>query len=82
MKTDAPVVPLYTIRHGRQFIIQFLPEVPVTVTGDPITDIETNTQQFTTAVETMVRRYPDQYFWVHNRWKTKPWCLWPRQKPR
>ncbi|MBG0780613.1 MAG: lysophospholipid acyltransferase family protein, partial [Desulfotignum balticum] len=82
MKTDAPVVPLYTIRHGRQFIIQFLPEVPVTVTGDSITDIETNTQQFTTAVETMVRQCPDQYFWVHNRWKTKPWCLWPGQDSR
>jgi KDO2-lipid IV(A) lauroyltransferase len=76
------VVPLYTIRHGRQFIIQFLPEVPVTVTGDSITDIETNTQQFTTAVETMVRQCPDQYFWVHNRWKTKPWCLWPGQDSR
>ena len=82
MKTSAPVVPLYTIRHGRQFFIRFLPEVPVTVTGDPITDIEANTQRFTSAVETMVRQCPDQYFWVHNRWKTKPWCLWPEPGSR
>ncbi|MCF8074955.1 MAG: lysophospholipid acyltransferase family protein [Desulfotignum sp.] len=82
MKTHAPVVPLYTVRHGRHFFIRFLPEVPVTVTGDAIADIEANTQGFVTAVETMVRQYPDQYFWVHNRWKTKPWCLWPKQESR
>jgi KDO2-lipid IV(A) lauroyltransferase len=82
MKTGTPVVPMYTIRYGRRFIIRFLPEVPVTITGDIISDIETNTQRFTTAVETMVRQCPDQYFWVHNRWKTKPWCMWPETKTR
>jgi Kdo2-lipid IVA lauroyltransferase/acyltransferase len=80
MKTGSPVVPMYTIRHGRQFYIEFLPEIPLAVTGDTIKDIETNTQHFTTAVETMVRKCPEQYFWVHNRWKTKPWCLWPGQR--
>ncbi|MCF8091000.1 MAG: lysophospholipid acyltransferase family protein [Desulfotignum sp.] len=78
MKTKASVVPMYTIRHGRNYHIEFLPEIPLVITGDDIKDIETNTQNFTTAVETMVRKCPDQYFWVHNRWKTKPWCLWPR----
>lgn len=82
MKTRSPVIPMYTIRHKRQFIIRFLPEVPVAVTGDPIKDIETNTQRFTTAVESMIRQCPDQYFWVHNRWKTKPWCLWPGRETR
>ncbi len=80
MKTGSPVVPMYTIRHGRQYHIEFLPEIPLAVTGDTIKDIETNTQHFTTAVETMVRKCPEQYFWVHNRWKTKPWCLWPGQR--
>jgi Kdo2-lipid IVA lauroyltransferase/acyltransferase len=78
MRTRAPVVPMYTIRHGRRYHIEFLPEISLTVTGDSIKDIEINTRQFTTAVETMVRKCPEQYFWVHNRWKTKPWCLWPR----
>ncbi len=77
MKTRSPVVPMYTIRDKRRFVIRFLPEVPISVTGDPILDVETNTQRFTTAVETMVRQCPDQYFWVHNRWKTRPWCRWP-----
>lgn len=82
MKTRAPVIPMYTIRQKRRFVIRFLPEVPVAVTGDSIKDIETNTQRFTAAVETMIRQCPDQYFWVHNRWKTRPWCRWPAQESR
>ncbi len=39
--------------------------------GDRIKDIENNTQNYTTAIESMVRRFPDQYFWVYNRWKIK-----------
>ena len=79
MKTKAPVIPMYTVRHNRKFLIEFLSEVPLQDTGDTIKDIENNTQAYTAAVEAMVRRHPDQYFWVHNRWKTKPWCAWPRQ---
>jgi Kdo2-lipid IVA lauroyltransferase/acyltransferase len=30
------------------------------------------TQRFTTALERMVRRYPEQYFWLHRRWKHQP----------
>ena len=45
------------------------------VRGRPIKDIEINTQTFVSAIESMVRRCPEQYFCVHNRWKTKPYCL-------
>ena len=30
------------------------------------------TQRFTTALENMVRQYPEQYFWLHRRWKHQP----------
>jgi KDO2-lipid IV(A) lauroyltransferase len=30
------------------------------------------TQRFTTALERLVRRYPEQYFWLHRRWKHQP----------
>jgi KDO2-lipid IV(A) lauroyltransferase len=30
------------------------------------------TQRFTTALEGMIRRYPEQYFWLHRRWKHQP----------
>jgi KDO2-lipid IV(A) lauroyltransferase len=41
-------------------------------TGDAQADIVANTQQFTTIIEDFVRRYPDQWLWVHRRWKTRP----------
>ena len=80
MKTGAPVVPLFARRVGENYILEFLPEVPVQVTGDRIKDIEINTQNFTMAVESMVRRCPEQYFWVHNRWKSKPYSLLPSKQ--
>jgi KDO2-lipid IV(A) lauroyltransferase len=30
------------------------------------------TQRFTTALERMVRKAPEQYFWLHRRWKHQP----------
>lgn len=78
LKTRASVVPMYTVRENMRFLIEFLPEIPLSETGDRIKDIEINTQNYTAAVEAMVRKKPDQYFWVHNRWKTKPYCLYPR----
>jgi len=78
LRSGSPVIPMYTVRKDRSFFIEFLPEIPLCETGDTIKDIEINTQNYTSAVESMVRRYPDQYFWVHNRWKTKPYCPYPR----
>ena len=78
LRSRSPVVPMYTVRKNGRFLIEFLPEIALSETGDRIKDVEINTQNYTSAVESMVRRYPDQYFWVHNRWKTKPYCPYPR----
>jgi KDO2-lipid IV(A) lauroyltransferase len=69
---------MYTIRSKRKYLIEFLPEIPLVDTGDPIGDIEKNTQNYTSAIESMVRKAPEQYFWVHNRWKTPNFCPLPR----
>jgi len=39
---------------------------------DPEQEILANTQNFTRLIEEQVRRYPDQWLWVHRRWKTRP----------
>jgi KDO2-lipid IV(A) lauroyltransferase len=41
-------------------------------TGDLEADILANTQQFTSLIEEYVRNYPEQWLWVHRRWKTRP----------
>ncbi len=72
MRTGAPVIPAFMPRmeNGKyKFIIK--PAVEITVTGNDEADILTNTQRFTRVVEDMVREYPDQWFWIHQRWKTK-----------
>ena len=74
LRTDAPVLPAFMARmpDGKhRFIIQ--PAVEITRTDDYESDLQVNTQRFTGIVENMVRQYPDQWFWIHQRWKTKPW---------
>ena len=46
--------------------------VEIEKTGDLEKDIFTYTQKFTNILESFVRQYPDQYFWLHRRWKTRP----------
>jgi KDO2-lipid IV(A) lauroyltransferase len=41
-------------------------------TGDHEADIIANTQKFTKVIEDYVRKYPEQWLWVHRRWKTRP----------
>lgn len=70
--TGAPVIPAFMVRmeSGKyKFIIG--EEVEIINTGNPEMDILINTQNFTKIIEDFVRRYPDQWLWVHQRWKTK-----------
>lgn len=72
LKTGAAVIPAYTIRleEGRH---RFVAEPPVELieTGDKAEDIRTNTQRHTEVLESIIRRYPDQWFWIHRRWERK-----------
>jgi KDO2-lipid IV(A) lauroyltransferase len=55
---------------GRYRLV-FGPEVEVIRTGDRDANVLANTQRFTKVIEQIVRRYPDQWLWVHQRWKTQ-----------
>jgi KDO2-lipid IV(A) lauroyltransferase len=78
LKTEAPVVPLFLVREGSGFRVEVGPEAPLVKTGDKRKDLEANTQQYNSIIEGIVRRYPDQWFWVHQRWKTRPYKPWPK----
>lgn len=83
LKSGAPVVPLFLARTGNdRFHAEFGPALPLIKTGDRTKDIEANTQQYNVTIEAYARRYPDQWFWVHNRWKNLPFCPWPRTNPK
>jgi KDO2-lipid IV(A) lauroyltransferase len=74
LKTDAAVVPGFTIWDPglRKYRLRFDPAVELVRTGNTEADVLANTQKFTSVIEDYVRRYPDQWLWVHRRWKTRP----------
>lgn len=80
IKSEAPVIPAFLIRRPHGFDIVFGPELPLIRTGDRTKDIERNTQMYNQVIELYARKYPEQWFWVHQRWKTRPYQPWPRQK--
>ncbi len=74
LRTDAAVVPTFTIWDAplKKYRLRFDPAVELMRTGDIEADIQANTQKFTTIIEEYVRKYPEQWLWVHRRWKTRP----------
>ena len=74
MRTDAAVVPGFTVwdRTLRKYRLRFDPAVELVRTGNEEADVVANTAKFTKVIEDYVRRYPDQWLWVHRRWKTRP----------
>lgn len=66
--SGAAVIPgfaLWSAEEGR-FVLRFYP--PVDMTGD----VEKDTAALHKVLEEVIRRYPDQWLWIHRRWKTRP----------
>ena len=67
-----PVVPLFDVRRGnRDHDLHVLPPIPPPESRkiDALTEA---TQHYTKVIEDMVRRHPEQWTWLHRRWRTKP----------
>ena len=74
LRTDAAVVPgfLFWDQARRKYCLQFQPIVELARTADEEADVVENTARFTRVIEDFVRAHPDQWLWVHRRWKTRP----------
>ena len=74
LKTGAAVLPGFLLWEAaeRKYVLHFGPELSFTKTGDHEADILAATQQCNDVLEAWISRYPDQWLWIHRRWKTRP----------
>ena len=72
-KTGSPIVPMAMVREGDdQYKIVVKEPVELASSGDKEKDIIETTQRYTKVLESIIREYPSQWLWVHDRWKSKP----------
>ena len=73
LKTGAGIVPMFCPRQpDGTYRVEILPEIDTTPTGDADADIHRIMADITRVIEDMVRRYPDQWLWLHDRWRVPP----------
>lgn len=79
LKTGAAVVPAFTVWNAEtgKYEIRFEPALDLKETGDMEADVVAATAECNRILERAIRRNPDQWLWVHRRWKTRP----PGQPP-
>ena len=83
IRCNSPVLPIFCVRDdsGRLTVV-VQSALEIKRSGDLRSDIQSNTQAITAVVEKAVRRYPDQWFWVHKRWKKYYPHLYPEYQAR
>ncbi len=74
LRTEAAVVPGFLSWDDgrRKYRLRFEPAIELASTGNEEADVLENTARFMRSIEEYVRAHPDQWLWVHKRWKTRP----------
>ncbi len=71
-KTDTVVIPVFIRRlNGPYHKVECMEPIMLASTDNKLEDMKENTQRFTRAIEDYIRRYPDQWFWLHSRWERR-----------
>jgi len=80
LATGKPVVPVYNYFERGRYHFVVGPWFDIRPQPDRTKAMDEVTQQWNTFAEAIIRRRPEQWWWLHNRWKTRPYHLWPRAK--
>ncbi len=72
-KYNAAIIPSFIFQKpDDSYHFEFQPRLQMEWTADEERDLAVNTQKCSDAIEAIVRRYPEQWVWMHERWKKKP----------
>lgn len=74
MRSNAAIYPAFCIWDSEKKKYRFVrgAKIEPSNTGDRKADIVSTTAAYTAEVEKLIRQYPDQWLWIHKRWKTRP----------
>ncbi len=73
LRTGCDVIPCFIRREGHAFhTVEITEPLKITKTDNEEEDIRHGLQQFATRLEEFIRNYPDQWLWLHKRWKSTP----------
>jgi len=74
LRRKAPIIPVFLHYEADKIVLEFLEEIehPDSDSDNRINDVTFLTQKCTALIEEKIRQYPEQWFWFHNRWKTRP----------
>lgn len=70
--SGASLTPAFILRENGRYTLVIEKPIELADTGDKEKDLVENTQRWSSVVESYIRRYPEQWVWMHRRWKTKP----------
>jgi predicted LPLAT superfamily acyltransferase len=83
MDSGAPVLPMFYLKKPDdtyEFVIE--KEITLVMTGNRRQDMEENTRRFHEVIEKYIKKYPTQWVWMHNRWKTTPEMVAEKRKKK
>ena len=73
LKTGCALIPAYAeLGEDGRYHLTYEPPLVVPPAGERAADLQRLTQQLTSVIEGWVRRRPEQWLWLHRRWKTQP----------
>ncbi len=73
LKTRAPLIPVFCFPAShRKYYLQIHEPLEIVLTGEEKTDVLKITQLCTKIIQNQIEKYPEFWFWFHNRWKTRP----------
>jgi len=74
LRSDVPIIPVFAPwdKTRQKFVLQVNEPIKFESSDDQEADVRELTTRLTQHFEDQIRRYPDQWLWIHKRWKTRP----------